>query len=49
MCEELYRHGGTTVYVCGQHPNGLTVTQYRKLLKSNPDAPSGTGRSEVLY
>lgn len=38
MCEQLYRDGGTTVYVCSQHPNGLTVDQYRKLLKANPDA-----------
>ncbi len=29
MCENLYRDGGTTVYVCGRHPNGLTVDQYR--------------------
>lgn len=38
MCEQLYRDGGTTVYVCDQHPNGLTSAQYRKLLKRNPDA-----------
>jgi hypothetical protein len=38
MCEKLYRGGGTTVYVCRRHPNGLAVNQYRKLLKSNPDA-----------
>lgn len=38
MCEELYRDGGTTVYVCGQHPNGLTEDEYRKLLKANADA-----------
>jgi len=38
MCEELYRDGGTTVHVCRQHPNGLTVPQYRKLLKKAPDA-----------
>ena len=38
MCEELYRDGGTTVYVCSQHPNGLTVHQYRKLLKKTPGA-----------
>ena len=38
MCEQLYRDGGTTVYVCGQHPNGLTTDAYRKLLKQNPDA-----------
>jgi hypothetical protein len=38
MCGELYRDGGTTVYVCFQHPNGLTVGEYRKLLKENPKA-----------
>ena len=38
MCEELYRDGGTTVYVCGRYPNGLTMDPYRKLLKRNPDA-----------
>ena len=26
------------MYVCRQHPNGLTVDHYRKLLKTNPDA-----------
>jgi len=38
MCEELYRHGGTTVYVCRQHPNGLTMAEYRKVLMASPDA-----------
>jgi hypothetical protein len=38
MCEELYRDGGTSVYVCGQFPNGLRVDEYRKLLKANPKA-----------
>ncbi len=38
LCEELYRHGGTTVYVGRRHPNGLTMTEYRKVLKANPDA-----------
>ena len=38
MCEELYREGGTTVYVCSRHPNGLTVERYRKLLKKNSEA-----------
>ncbi len=38
VCEELYRDGGTTVYVCRQHPNGLTVVHYRKLLKVKPGA-----------
>ena len=38
ICEQLYRDGGTTVYVCDQHPNGLTTGQYRKLLNQNPSA-----------
>ena len=38
MCEQLYREGGTTVYVCSQHSNGLTTDMYRKLLKQNPAA-----------
>jgi hypothetical protein len=38
VCEERYRDGGTTVYVCRQHPNGLTTAQYRRLLKKHPDA-----------
>ena len=38
MCEELYRDGGTTVYVCRQHSNGLTEGEHRKLLLANPDA-----------
>ncbi|MHB8969623.1 MAG: hypothetical protein ACYC3X_05600 [Pirellulaceae bacterium] len=38
LCEELYRLGGTTVYVCKQHPNGLNMVEYRKVLKANPDA-----------
>jgi len=45
MCEQLYRDGGTTVYVCDQHPNGLTVDQYRKLLKRNPDAAKWNWRT----
>lgn len=38
MCAELYREGGTTVYVCGRRPNGLTEQQYGQLLKSTPSA-----------
>jgi hypothetical protein len=37
-CEFLCRDGGLTVYVCRQHPNGLTAGQYRKLLRQNPNA-----------
>jgi hypothetical protein len=38
MCEFLYRDGGTAVYVCGRYPNGLETSEYRKLLKNNPQA-----------
>jgi len=36
--EELVRSGGETVHVCGNHPNGLTEAEYRKLLRQNPAA-----------
>lgn len=38
ICEFLYRDGGMTVHVCRQHPNGLTATEYGKLIKRNPEA-----------
>ncbi len=38
MCACLYRVGGTTVYVCGQHPNGLTTAEYQALLQTSPAA-----------
>ncbi|MCC9609068.1 hypothetical protein LOC68_07090 [Blastopirellula sp. JC732] len=38
LCEFLIRAGGTTVYVCGQHPNGLTEAERQTLLKRNPAA-----------
>ena len=36
--EELFRKGGEAVYVCRQHPNGLTERQYRRLLQTNREA-----------
>jgi len=36
ICEELIRVGGELVYVSPQHPNGLTETQYRKLIARKP-------------
>jgi len=36
--EELFRDGGETVYVCAEHPNGVTEPQYRRLLQSNAKA-----------
>jgi hypothetical protein len=53
MCEELYRDGGTTVYVCDRHPNGLTVDEYRALLKADPAAAKWRrrtmARNPVVY
>lgn len=45
LCEFLYRVGGTTVYVCSRHPNGLTEGEYRNLLKRNPDASKWSWRT----
>ena len=46
MCEQLYRVGGTTVYVCRQHPNGLTEKEYKALSEAESRCvQSGTGRS----
>jgi hypothetical protein len=45
ICEFLYRVGGTTVYVCNRHPNGLTTDEYGKLLKQNPEATKWNWRT----
>jgi len=37
-CECLYRVGGTTVYVCGQYPNGLTEKERREVIQRNAAA-----------
>lgn len=42
ICEELYRVGGTTVYVCGRYPNGLTEREYHDLLTRQPMARKWT-------
>ncbi len=34
MCEQLYREGGTTVYVSGKYPNGLKTDEYAEERKS---------------
>ena len=33
--EFCYRSGGELVYVCSRHPNGVTATQYQKLISGN--------------
>jgi len=38
ICENLYRVGGTTVYVCYHYPTGLTEREYQGLLQQNPEA-----------
>jgi len=37
-CEELFRSGGETVYVCWRHPDGVTGERYRELLEDDPRA-----------
>ena len=36
VAEFCYRTGGETVYVCRQHPNGVTEADYRRLIQSDP-------------
>ena len=38
IAEFLYRHGGETVYVSRQYPNGLTEKEYKALVTDNPAA-----------
>jgi len=35
MAQFLFRRGGTTVYVCGEYPNGLTEAPYRRLIQAD--------------
>jgi hypothetical protein len=37
LAEFLYREGGTAVYTCDQHPNGLTESLFRALIKREPE------------
>ena len=37
MVENVYRRGGTTVYVCPQYPNGLTNREYKTLVRNDPE------------
>jgi len=36
MVEQLYRDGGTAVYVCGRFRSGVTQEKYRQLLRDDP-------------
>src|SRR5882724_9912272 len=38
VVEQLFRSGGETVHVCAKHPNGISVKEYRELLRVNPKA-----------
>jgi hypothetical protein len=38
QCEYLYRKGGESVYVCDQHPQGLTGPQQSELIRHKPRA-----------
>ncbi|MFA5135639.1 MAG: hypothetical protein WC505_07700 [Patescibacteria group bacterium] len=39
-CEEIYRTGGTSVWVCPRYPNGVTYAQYVKIFDENAEAKS---------
>jgi hypothetical protein len=45
MCQFMYRAGGETVMVCRHRPNGLTLSEYRRLLKAVPAAAGWDWRS----
>jgi hypothetical protein len=38
IVEQLYRVAGELVYVCPQHPNGVSQVRYRQLLQNKPSA-----------
>jgi hypothetical protein len=48
QCQFLYRRGGVEVYVCREHPQGVTEKTYRKLLQTNPDAKNWNWRQMRL-
>jgi hypothetical protein len=37
-CEDCYRTGGETVYVCTHRPIGVAEAEYRTLLEDQPEA-----------
>lgn len=47
LCQYLYRDGGTAVFVCRRHPNGVTREVYRRLLLENPKAGSWNWTARV--
>jgi hypothetical protein len=38
VCQFLYRHGGEAVMVCSRYPAGVTIEQYRSIVKAKPEA-----------
>lgn len=40
MCQFLYRIGGEQVYVCSKYPDGLALSEYRKLSQAERDRHS---------
>jgi hypothetical protein len=45
IVEQLYREGGELVYVCSEHPNGVTEEQYRAILGRRESASSWDWRT----
>jgi hypothetical protein len=38
VCTEMMRRGGEMVFVCRQHPTGVSMSEYHHLLATNTDA-----------
>src|SRR6185295_18080906 len=38
LCQYVFRAGGESVWVCPQHPEGVTEDRYRHLLRTDPQA-----------
>lgn len=43
-CGELYRDGGTPVYVCDRHPRGVMTERYLQIVARKPEAKSWNWR-----
>jgi hypothetical protein len=44
LVEQVYRTGGEVVYVCDQHPRGMTTAEYAAQIRRNPKAKTWNWR-----
>jgi hypothetical protein len=47
MCEYMYRSRGESVMVCGRYPNGVSMDQYNKLIRTDKGA-KGWGWRQMM-